>query len=78
MAGAICAKVGAPYFLVEQDLHIGVTIGISVYPADGAQTEAQLNYLRRHRCDPIQGHYFSRPLPAQQLTDMLLQNKRIA
>jgi diguanylate cyclase (GGDEF)-like protein len=46
--------------------------------AEGVETEAQLNYLRHHRCDQIQGHYFSPPLPAQQLTDMLLQNKRLA
>jgi diguanylate cyclase (GGDEF)-like protein len=45
--------------------------------AEGVETEAQLSYLRRHRCDQIQGYYFSRPLPAQQLTEMLLQNKSL-
>ncbi|MDQ2987715.1 MAG: EAL domain-containing protein, partial [Pseudomonadota bacterium] len=27
--------------------------------AEGVETAAQLAYLRRHRCDQIQGHYFS-------------------
>jgi diguanylate cyclase (GGDEF)-like protein len=34
-ANKLCNAVAAPYFLVEQDLHIGVTIGISMYRADG-------------------------------------------
>ena len=42
--------------------------------AEGVETEAQLNYLRRHRCDQIQGHYLSRPLPAQPITDLLGPN----
>ncbi len=33
--------------------------------AEGVETEAQLNYLRRHRCDYIQGFYFSPALPLQ-------------
>ena len=31
--------------------------------AEGVETAAQLEYLRGHRCDQIQGYYFSRPLP---------------
>ncbi|CUI03765.1 EAL domain-containing protein [Massilia antarctica] len=43
--------------------------------AEGVETAAQLNYLRRHHCDQIQGFYFSRPLPADQVTEMLLQDQ---
>lgn len=32
--------------------------------AEGVETEAQLNYLRRHLCDEGQGYLFSRPLDA--------------
>ena len=35
--------------------------------AEGVETEAQLAYLKRHHCDHIQGYYFSRPLPVQEL-----------
>jgi diguanylate cyclase (GGDEF)-like protein len=35
----IIKSVSAPYTLAEQTLHIGVTIGISVYPDDGEDAE---------------------------------------
>ena len=39
--------------------------------AEGVETEAQLNYLRRHGCDEMQGYYFSRPLPAGEFATLL-------
>ena len=41
--------------------------------AEGVETPAQLEYLRSHRCDQIQGYYFSRPLPVPELEKMLLE-----
>ena len=38
-ADKMCKAVSAPYALAEQKLHIGVTIGISVYPDDGMDAE---------------------------------------
>jgi EAL domain-containing protein (putative c-di-GMP-specific phosphodiesterase class I) len=32
--------------------------------AEGVETARQLDYLRHHSCDEMQGYYFSRPLPA--------------
>ncbi|MEY4736690.1 MAG: hypothetical protein RL302_1009 [Pseudomonadota bacterium] len=46
--------------------------------AEGVETEEQLDYLRRHRCDEIQGYYFSRPVPAADFESMLLEGKRLA
>ncbi len=43
--------------------------------AEGVETAAQLAYLRRHRCDQIQGYFFCRPLPVQELEHMLHQEK---
>jgi diguanylate cyclase (GGDEF)-like protein/PAS domain S-box-containing protein len=39
--------------------------------AEGVETEAQLTFLRRHGCDQMQGYYFSRPVPAVDLLQML-------
>jgi diguanylate cyclase (GGDEF)-like protein/PAS domain S-box-containing protein len=39
--------------------------------AEGVETAAQLEYLRRHRCDQIQGYHLSRPLPVPELEKML-------
>jgi diguanylate cyclase (GGDEF)-like protein/PAS domain S-box-containing protein len=41
--------------------------------AEGVETTAQLEYLRSHRCDQIQGYYLSRPLPVPELEKMLLE-----
>lgn len=38
--------------------------------AEGVETAAQLEYLRIHRCDQIQGYYLSRPLPVPELEQM--------
>ena len=46
--------------------------------AEGVETEEQLDYLRRHRCDEIQGYYFSRPVPAAEFEAMLQAEKRLA
>jgi EAL domain-containing protein (putative c-di-GMP-specific phosphodiesterase class I) len=32
--------------------------------AEGVENEAQMSFLQEHRCDEIQGYYFSRPLSA--------------
>ena len=45
--------------------------------AEGVETEAQLNYLRRLLCDQIQGYLFSRPLSAVQMTQLLVQRRRL-
>ena len=34
--------------------------------AEGVETEDQLDYLRRHGCDQMQGYFFSRALPARE------------
>lgn len=38
---------------------------------EGVETDAQVSYLRRHRCDDLQGYYFSRPMPADEFRAML-------
>jgi len=35
--------------------------------AEGVETRPQLEYLRRNRCDEIQGYFFSRPLAAPEM-----------
>jgi EAL domain-containing protein (putative c-di-GMP-specific phosphodiesterase class I)/CheY-like chemotaxis protein len=44
--------------------------------AEGVESRAQLMYLRRHRCDQVQGFHVSRALPARQLGEMVLANRR--
>lgn len=34
--------------------------------AEGVETKAQLEFLRREKCDQVQGYYFSRPIPGDE------------
>ena len=45
--------------------------------AEGVETEAQLDFLRKHRCDAMQGYYFSKPLPAEDIAALLKENRRL-
>ncbi|HUW50225.1 MAG TPA: EAL domain-containing protein [Sulfuricella sp.] len=39
--------------------------------AEGVETMEQLDYLRAHGCDEIQGYYFSHPLPAEKFAQLV-------
>ncbi|NOY62070.1 MAG: EAL domain-containing protein [Gammaproteobacteria bacterium] len=41
--------------------------------AEGVEERAQLAYLKRQGCDEVQGYYFSRPLPADEMAKLLQQ-----
>lgn len=41
--------------------------------AEGVETEEQLEFLLRHRCDHVQGYYFSRPLAEQDSYHLIQQ-----
>lgn len=42
--------------------------------AEGAENPAQADYLRRAKCDKLQGYLFSRPLPAENIGPLLRQD----
>ncbi len=39
--------------------------------AEGVETEEQMQYLRRNECDEMQGYFFSKPLPVEEISCML-------
>ena len=45
--------------------------------AEGVETRAQLEYLRRNRCDEIQGYYFSRALAAGDMGQLIESGKSL-
>jgi EAL domain-containing protein (putative c-di-GMP-specific phosphodiesterase class I) len=46
-------------------------LGLEVV-AEGVETKEELEFLRRHGCDQIQGYLFSRAIPADQLSTLLM------
>jgi diguanylate cyclase (GGDEF)-like protein/PAS domain S-box-containing protein len=45
--------------------------------AEGVEQKEQLDYLRQHKCDVIQGYYFSKPLNPEQWLDIwALENRQ--
>jgi diguanylate cyclase (GGDEF)-like protein/PAS domain S-box-containing protein len=51
-------------------IQMGHSLNLEVI-AEGVETAPQLTYLRRHKCDQIQGYYFSRALVASELEPLL-------
>jgi diguanylate cyclase (GGDEF)-like protein len=49
---------------------LGHNLGMDVV-AEGVETVEQLQFLTEHKCDLIQGYYFSRPLPEQKMLLLL-------
>jgi diguanylate cyclase (GGDEF)-like protein/PAS domain S-box-containing protein len=43
--------------------------------AEGVESRAQMAYLRRHRCDEIQGFHFARALPAEEVARLVRDNR---
>ncbi len=50
------------------------SLGVRVI-AEGVETEAQLNFLKKYKCDEIQGYYYSKPIPAEDFTKLLVEKK---
>jgi len=46
------------------------SLGLKVV-AEGVETQQQLEFLRAHDCDAMQGFYFSKPVPAELLGKLL-------
>lgn len=56
--------------LVKAIIAMSHSMGLTLV-AEGVETQEQLDYLRSLRCDLIQGYFYSRPLPAEQIPEMI-------
>jgi diguanylate cyclase (GGDEF)-like protein len=56
--------------IAQAIISMGKALGMTVV-AEGVETTEQQRFLRDHACDEMQGYLFSKPLPPQQLADLL-------
>ena len=43
--------------------------------AEGVETQAQMDFLKAHSCNEIQGYLISKPISAQALTEFMLERQ---
>ena len=68
------ARDGRVAKLVGSMLHAAHALGVRVV-AEGVEEEAQAIILRAAGCDRMQGFWFARPMPADQLQDALRESQ---
>ncbi len=63
--------------IVKAVIAMAHSLGLRVV-AEGVEKEGQLEFLRRQRCDELQGYYFSRPVAGGDFGAMLREDRRLA
>ncbi|SDG32063.1 PAS domain S-box-containing protein/diguanylate cyclase (GGDEF) domain-containing protein [Fontibacillus panacisegetis] len=66
---------GDPRSLAKAIVLIGRKMGLKVV-AEGVETEQQMKYVKRAKCDMIQGYYISKPL-SEEDTIQLIRSKKV-
>jgi diguanylate cyclase (GGDEF)-like protein len=56
--------------IAQAIINMGRALGMTIV-AEGVETVEQETFLRAHGCDEMQGFLFSRPLPSEQMADLL-------
>lgn len=60
--------------IVKIIVQLGKSMGLNVI-AEGVETESQLDFLTNQLCDEVQGFYFYKPMPADDMKKFSLTNK---
>ncbi len=56
--------------LTEAIIAMGRTLSLTVV-AQGVETKEQADFLRRNACDEFQGYYLNKPMPADQVAELI-------
>jgi diguanylate cyclase (GGDEF)-like protein len=67
-----CVQRKADASVLSAIVTMGHALGLKVL-AEGAETEEQVRLLREQGCDEVQGYYYCRPIPAEELLAMFAE-----
>jgi diguanylate cyclase len=56
--------------IVQSTIKLGEVLKIKVV-AEGVETKEQLNFLKQHGCKFVQGYYFYKPMPAEEMLTLI-------
>jgi diguanylate cyclase (GGDEF)-like protein/PAS domain S-box-containing protein len=56
--------------ITQAIISMGKTLSLTVV-AEGVETQDQMDFLRQHSCDEMQGYYFSKPVTPEKFADLL-------
>ncbi|TGB05116.1 sensor domain-containing protein [Halobacillus salinus] len=59
--------------IVKSIIHMSHSLNMKVI-AEGVETAEQLAFLKAERCDEMQGYYYSRPLPPEELSSIFTRD----
>ena len=59
--------------ITEAIIAMGKTLSLTVV-AEGVETLDQMNFLKDHSCDEMQGYYFSKPIIPEHFADLLREH----
>ena len=59
--------------ILHSIIEMAHSLGIKVI-AEGAETDAQVDFLKENHCDYIQGYYYSKPVPMEEFVKMLTED----
>ncbi|MBF0448949.1 MAG: EAL domain-containing protein [Magnetococcales bacterium] len=68
-----CTKDLEDAALVKTIIGLAHSLGLTVI-AEGVEEKEQLDFLRGHQCNEIQGYYYSRPLSARDFAQFIKNN----
>ena len=63
--------------IIRAIISLAHSLQISVV-AEGVETEGQLEFLRQQHCDEIQGYYYARPMPWNDLVQFMNRQNQSA
>ena len=56
--------------VLESVVHMAKRLGLQIV-VEGVETQQQYDYIRKLRCDMIQGYYFAKPMPSEIFPDQV-------